>query len=55
MFKEHAGETEDESLMDPLSEKFAEVWEKRAKINTKKYRKVFRCYPDNQITQIREI
>ena len=41
IFKEHSGETREQVLADPFGEEFHEVWESRAKNNTKLYRKIF--------------
>ena len=55
LFKEHSGCQDEEVLKDPLSEEFFKVWDKRAKKNTRCYRKVFRCYPDDRISNLNMI
>lgn len=52
---EHLGIDEKEIVEDPLSTEFTDVWSNTARVNTEMYRKVFRCYPDDNISSIREI
>ena len=42
IFEEHSGAVGDSRLVDPLSDEFAEVWDKLATNNTMLYREVFR-------------
>ncbi|OMJ79033.1 hypothetical protein SteCoe_21016 [Stentor coeruleus] len=49
LFKEHSGSNNIMALRDPMSDKFYRVWDRRAKKNTKNYRKIFGCYPDDLI------
>ena len=53
LFREHLGIDEDEEhlIQDPLSERFfRNVWIERASQNTLFYRDLFRCYPDDTVT-----
>ena len=52
LFKEHAGCQDDQTLENPFSPEFRKVWDKRAKRNTRYYRNIFRCYPDDRITNL---
>ncbi|CAG9323177.1 unnamed protein product [Blepharisma stoltei] len=45
----------DDRIQNPTSEECLELWNITASHNTKFYRKVFRCYPDDKILKIKEI
>ena len=55
LFKEHSGCDEDKVLENPFSREFYKVWDRRARRNTKIYREIFRCYPDNNIKKMSEV
>lgn len=52
LFKEHSGCDDEETLRDPLAKCFYKVWNRRARRNTRLYRKIFGCYPDDKITKM---
>eukprot|EP00742_Colponemidia_sp_Colp-10_P008039 GILJ01008674.1.p1 GENE.GILJ01008674.1~~GILJ01008674.1.p1 ORF type:complete len:1307 (-),score=215.05 GILJ01008674.1:364-4284(-) len=54
LFKEHLGLSA-EDVSDPISDRFYhETWRKLAASNTKIYRDVFRCVPDDEPATLRE-
>ncbi|CAG9331727.1 unnamed protein product [Blepharisma stoltei] len=55
IFKEHSGCDDFEILKDPFTEEFEEIWKNNAKKNTEWYRRVFRCYPDDNISKIKDV
>mmetsp|Transcript_12630 Transcript_12630/g.12712 ORF Transcript_12630/g.12712 Transcript_12630/m.12712 type:complete len:224 (-) Transcript_12630:32-703(-) len=52
---EHLGVEEISVVEDPFEQEFCELWENTARINTEQYRKVFRCYPDDEISLLPRI
>ena len=54
LWKEHFGFS-DEECADPLAESTWEAIALRAANNTLLFRKIFGCYPDDQITQRKQI
>jgi phospholipase D1/2 len=55
IFKEHSGCHNNRLLENPFSPEFHQVWDEQALINTKNYRKIFRCYPDDKISKLSEV
>ena len=55
IFKEILGISDENLLRDPLSEHFTHTLKSIAKRNTKIYKKVFRCYPDDEIQAFQDI
>ncbi|CAG8466287.1 6453_t:CDS:10 [Ambispora leptoticha] len=41
---------EDKIVEDPVSDRFIEYWNSRARINTEAFREVFHCFPDDTVT-----
>ena len=42
-------------LENPFSDEFYTKWDKRANKNTLLYRKIFRCYPDDNILTLPDV
>ena len=55
IFREHSGCYDIRVLENPFSQEFMKVWEHRANRNTRMYRKIFRCYPDDEIRNLAEV
>ena len=55
IFKEILGISDENILKDPLSENFDLAMKDIAKKNTKIYKHVFRCYPDDEIQKFQDI
>ena len=51
---EHFGLTESQAS-DPLNKIILMIIKERAEINTKIYRELFGCYPDDQIKTLKEV
>lgn len=51
---EHFGMTEEE-VFDPISDQTYDLIVNRAAKNTKLYRKIFGCYPDDEMTTRKDI
>lgn len=49
IFKEHSGCETLSNIENPFSDEFYAEWDKQASENTKAYREIFRCYPDDKI------
>jgi phospholipase D1/2 len=49
LFKEHLCISDDQLILDPLSDTFNEYWSHTALLNTSIYRDVFRCIPDDTV------
>jgi len=55
LMAEHLGvDVDDEILIDPLSDKLLELFKETAKSNTLIYRKLFRCYPDDEMKTFKD-
>lgn len=55
LFQEHSGSSNTMALRDPMSDKFYHIWDRRAKKNTRRFRKIFACYPDDLIGSLNEV
>lgn len=55
IFKEHSGCNELKYIENPFSDEFLKKWDKQAALNTKYYRKIFRCYPDDNILTLPDV
>ena len=56
LFSEHLGlDIKDEILHDPLNDQLWSKLRERAKINTEIYRKLFYCYPDDEMKTFKEV
>jgi phosphatidylserine/phosphatidylglycerophosphate/cardiolipin synthase-like enzyme len=55
LMAEHLGlDADDDILIDPLSDKLLELFKDTAKNNTLIYRKLFRCYPDDEMKTFKD-
>ena len=55
IFNEFLGECKQKDIVDVLSESFRKEWEGTAYNNTQKYKAVFGCYPDDDMTTYESI
>ena len=55
LMSEHLGvDVDDERLVDPLSDELLKLFMNTAKNNTLIYRKLFRCYPDDEMKTFKD-
>lgn len=54
IFSEMSG-ADVQEISDPFSEEFYNAWERTAYRNTRMYRKVFGCYPDDKMSTYQSI
>jgi phospholipase D1/2 len=52
IFQEHSGCEDKNDLKDPFSPQFYKAWDHTAHKNTRLYKKIFRCYPDDDIENL---
>ncbi|OMJ91836.1 hypothetical protein SteCoe_5508 [Stentor coeruleus] len=55
IFKEILGISDENILRDPLSQEFTHFIRSISQSNTRIYKNVFRCYPDNEIQSLRDL
>ena len=56
LMSEHLGvDDDDERLIDPLSNELLDLFRETARNNTLIYRKLFRCYPDDEMKTFKDI
>ena len=55
LMSEHLGvDVDDEILIDPLSDELLKLFKNTAKNNTSIYRKLFKCYPDDELKTFKD-
>ena len=55
LFKEFLNNTNEDVLIDPLSDSFTSLWITTAQNNTALFKHIFRCYPDNEIKSLDQV